>query len=349
MFSSSSTSLSKKRLLLIVGILTGAVVLLEILFSSLLPEGLMTQSLRGKCDYIVSHPAPDIQVMGDSVSQGGIFANRLEETLNAHPGSRPVTVRNDSLGGTSPLFAYYVLKRQLRAGHKPDVILFAPNMAVTSNPIPERFWGRFARPGEMAESLRLGMPLSDMVFGLACRLSYTMRYREELRGAVTAGNLEFFKTARLPVELPGSESVESQPAPPENPNETFDARELPWMLKQPFRPLPYVDNHIRAFIELAAENGIHIFWIPMPIPQVVSDFQRESGTVAGFERYLQSFATEYENVRILFPESAVYPDSHFKDTWHLTDFGAWNFSGTLGEALTMYLSENPELLPGTAR
>src|SRR4051812_1184853 len=107
------------------------------------PPGYMVNTLHARMHEIVTlDPAP-VQIMGDSVS-AGIKASVVAEQLD-----KPAeTVSNYSLPGTSPLFAYATLQRQLAAGQTPRVIVYAPHPAHLGAPMSERFLGRFATASE---------------------------------------------------------------------------------------------------------------------------------------------------------------------------------------------------------
>src|SRR4051812_15345955 len=111
----------------------------------LLPEGFMTRTLQHRAEEIRNLPATTIQVVGDSVSSA-LRAAQLQRLVGGNS-----EVSNYSLPGTSPMFNYFVLRREISAGQVPRIILFAPHPCTWGTPFVDRFLARFANPREAAE------------------------------------------------------------------------------------------------------------------------------------------------------------------------------------------------------
>ena len=122
-----------------------AVVLVEVALR-FMSGGFMVRTLHGRMAEIVSLPAPRVQIMGDSVSAAINSANLAEAA-----GLPVAAVDNYSLPGTSPVFAYYALRRELAAGRTPEEILYAPHPANLETPMIDRFIGRFGTLEECGE------------------------------------------------------------------------------------------------------------------------------------------------------------------------------------------------------
>ena len=164
-----------------------AMLLVECAFR-LMPQGFMRRTIDERMKEIVTLPVPRLQIMGDSVT-AGINAANLAQTAGM-----PVDeVGNYSLPGTSPVFAYYALKRELATGRTPGRILYAPHPSNLETPMIDRFVGRFGTPQECVGLLFHGVSPPDWLFGLACRMSVAMRDREEFRAALTEGNFGFLR------------------------------------------------------------------------------------------------------------------------------------------------------------
>jgi hypothetical protein len=273
--------------------------------------------------------------MGDSVS-AGIKASVVAEQL----GVPATTMSNYSLPGTSPLFAYATLQRQLAAGKAPRVIVYAPHPAHLGAPMSERFLGRFATAGEAWEFARHAR-IDDTLFGMLCRASYTLRYREELYGVVTQGDLEFFRTMKKPVDSVTA-SQQPQPEPPEPPiREPFRVEDLPPMLFAPFAVQRDNERAIDAFCELAAAHDIAVLWVTLPCIPAFTARWAEGPDEAKYYAYLGSLAQRHRNVTILHRDLEAWPDRYFSDARHLNRFGAWKFSQRLGGELAEWLRAHP--------
>jgi hypothetical protein len=323
----SSTSHSKKRgaspkalWLLLAGVLLVEGGL------RLLPAGYTIRSVNERMRDILSLPAPRVQIMGDSVAASGINAANLADAAGLPPG----TADNYSLPGTSPMFAYFTLRRELDAGRTPGRILFAPHPANLESPMIDRFIGRFGTMSECAELLREGAPPPDWLFGAACRLSVAMRNREEFRVAVTEGNFGFFQTLFKPApSLLGSRvKYVSPPIPP--PPLNWPPADYPPQLTAAFFVDALNARYIDKFCDLAAEHGIEVEWVTVPVIAAFKDRAMSGGGEAKYEAYLQGFVARHRNVTLLRPQLEVYPDNCFSDPWHLNVYGAVRFTNELG-------------------
>ena len=199
--------------------------------------------------------------------------------------------------------------------------------------------GDFATFDEALDLLRNGAPISEFLFGAACRASYTLRYREELQAVVTQGSLEFFQAMKKPiVSMRESQQRTNEPEPP--PPKVFSPNELSPQLSAPFRLSPLNARYLDKFCDLAAEHHIPIAWVSPPTIAALK--QRGFGNTADgkYFAFLQSMAARHPNVTILHPEIDVMPDSDFTDAWHLNRYGAWQFSRELGGWLRPWLGED---------
>ena len=302
-----------------------AVLLVEIALR-FMPAGFMVRTLQGRMAEIDSLPAPRVQIMGDSVSAAINSANVAEAA------GLPVDeVDNYSLPGTSPVFAYYALKRELAAGRKPEMILYAPHPANLETPMIDRFIGRFGTARECGDLFAHGVTPADWIFGAACRLSIAMRYREEFRAAITEGNFGFFTTLRTPVSSVLASRAKITASAGEK--GTSMGSDFPAQLSTRF----FVDSvnatYIDLFCDLAAANGIQVKWVTMPVTGPFNEKAMGGGAGAEYEAYLAGLAARHSNVSLLHPELEVYPDDEFADPWHLNQNGALRFSAELGAAL----------------
>ena len=299
------------------------------------PQGYMVNTLGVRMREIGERDAAPVQIMGDSVSaalKASVIADRI--------GKPAETVSNYSLPGTSPMFAYYTLKRQVAMGRTPRVIVYAPHPAHLGVPMVERFIGRFATPREAWEFAR-GARIDDTIFGAMCRASWTLRYREELYGVVTQGDLEFFRTMKKPVESV-TLSQQPHPEPPEPPvREAFLAKDLPPTLFAPFSVHRYNARAIDAFCELAAAHDIAVLWVTLPGIAALNDRWASGPDRAAYDAYLGELARRHGNVTLLHREMETWPDREFGDPRHLNRHGSWKFSRQLGGELAVWMKARP--------
>lgn len=293
----------------------------------LMPQGFMERTLNMRMAEIVSLPAPQVQIMGDSVT-AGINAANLAEAAGLPVGA----IENYSLPGTSPIFAYFTLRRELAAGRVPARILFAPHPANLETPMIDRFIGRFGTARECAGLLLHGVSLPDWLFGAACRASMAMRDREEFRLAITQGDFGFFRTLRMPAT---SVTLSQRPiAPiPAPPPVHFPPADFPPQLSRPFFVDPVNAKYIDLFCDLAQSRGIRVTWATVPVLGLFKETAMAGGGDARYQAYLDSLVARHPNVTLLHREIEAYPDNCFIDPWHLNPSGALRFSTLLGAAL----------------
>jgi hypothetical protein len=303
------------------------VVLVEIALR-FMPAGYMVRTANARLAEILSLPAPQVQIMGDSVSAAINSAN-LAEAAGLPAGS----VQNYSVPGTSPVFAYYTLKREIDAGRTPATILYAPHPANLETPMVDRFVGRLGAPAEDVDLFRHGVTLPEWLFGACCRASIAMRYREEMRVAFTEGDFGFFTTLRTPTvsvaasqtPIPATVQAANRPA--------FSAASFPPQLSTPFFLDPVNRNYIGLFCDLAGSKGIVVCWVTMPVNSTFAGLAMKGQAGEDYENFLTDLAARHANVRLLHPQIEIYPDSDFADPWHLNPHGALKFSTELGVAL----------------
>ena len=292
----------------------------------LMPAGFMERTIHLRTAEILSQPASRIQIMGDSVT-ARINASNVAQAANLPPGS----VANYSLPGTSPVFAYYTLRRELAAGRVPSLIILAPHPANLESPMIDRFIGRFATPSESLDLFSHGVSLPDWLFGLTCRASIAMRDREEFRLALTTGDLGFFKTLHTP-PIPLSQA----PLPPSAPPPPLPLTDFPAQLSAPFSVGPVNLSYINAFCSLAASRRIKVAWVTLPVIALFKERAMANGGEARLQAFLNTVAAQNPNVTLLHPALEVYPDNCFADPWHLNPYGAYRLSAELGASLSKY-------------
>lgn len=304
----------------------------------LLPEGAMTRTLRHRTEELLYLPATQIQFMGDSATNA-IRVGQIEQYLGL-----PHEISNYALPGTTPLFSYFVLQRQIAAGRIPKLIVFAPHPFTWGDSFMDRFLGRFATPWESASMLREGVGLDDWIYGSLCRMSFTLRYREELYMMFTQGDTAFFESwFQQIVSVQNTrakiEDVEKEPEEPLK--SVLNPHNLPPILSRPITIHPYNEIYLHKFCELAAKHNIRIVWLTLPIPELLAKRIPEEERTAVYNAFVARMNARHPNLFPLSPSISVYPDTHYRDYWHLNAYGAMVFSKRTGEQLAAWLKEHP--------
>ncbi len=303
----------------------------------LMPAGFMERTVRLRMSEALSLPAPRVQIMGDSVTAGIDAANVAEAA-----GLPADAVANYSLPGTSPVFAYYTLRRELAAGRAPGRIIYAPHPANLESPMIDRFMGRFATAGESLELLSHGVTPPEWLFGACCRASIAMRDREEFRLAATQGDFGFFKTLRKPaVSVAVSRRKIIPPAAPP-PALALAPADFPAQLSTPFSVDRVNAAYLDAFCALAARHNIQVAWVTVPVIGLFKERAMDGGGEAKYQAFLDALAARHPNVVLLHREMEVYPDDCFADPWHLNAWGALQFSREVGTAIRGFPEEKTD-------
>ena len=332
-----STSHSKEPALTPLWLFIIGVLAIETLLR-VMPEGFMTRTVQHRAEEVRYLPPADIQFMGDSATSG-VRVGLIEPFIG-----QDHQVSNYALPGTSPLFNYFVLRRQIIEKKAPKLIVLAPHPFTWGDPFLDRFMARFATPEESARFLRDGVKPSDWFYGTLCRLSYTLRYREELYKFITAGDTLFFENLETPVG-----SVQNTRAkilvtekPPLEPTRTvINKANVPPLLRSPIVVHRYNEMYLDKFCALAARNNIKILWITLPLPEMLRrDFPNPERTAA-YEAFVERKKAQHSNLFSLSANITELPDHYYQDPWHLNAFGARHFSETAGKQLGDWLREHP--------
>lgn len=305
-------------------------VVLEAAFAIILPEGLQTRMAHEVARAGTAVPAADLAIMGDSVAAIAIDQEILAAALgDGHP-----SVGNYSIAGSSPLYTHTLLHRLLAAGRRPGAIIYAPHPAMLGTPMVDRYYGRFATTREMADVFGGLVRLPDALLGIASRLSYTLRYREEIRAFLLDGDPGFFRTLYAPTKpwRPPVKGGLLPPLPPEPVAAPEFARHIGPALARPIAIDPTVDKALGRFLALAREEGIPVYWWLLPTCESLATLPGRAEGVRRLESYLADLERAGLIVR-LNTRLEVWPDRYFSDPWHLGPYGAAKNSRQLVAAL----------------
>lgn len=323
---SSTSSSNRRRLsrsLLIVAVL---VVVFESALA-LVPENVMIRTMRWIRDRLEREPAAAVQIHGDSVSQGALLAGEIEKSLPE--GQRVI---NASLQGSGPEFTYFLLQRQIRSGHVPGSIVIAhsPHTFVT-----ERMGvlvGAFLGWREIPEAFLHGRHFFDTLYGVLCKLSFTLRHREEL-GELVKGRRQAVESWNDPI--PTEEWVRGIGQANEAKWER-EGKGSPGALHPVYRKHFAVDPGERAFLgrtlALARANHVRVYWVTLPEHETVAAVRDSLGFTAAYYAFVDSLAARGE-ITLLKREFEVLPGTEFSDYTHLRLRAALKLSREVGERI----------------
>ncbi len=287
----------------------------------------------------------DVLCFGDSLVEFALLPQVLEERLGGK-------AYNLALHAGAPSTSYFLLKHALDAGARPKAIVvdFMPHQIVL-NPghemIRRRSWPELATLGDAVDlwrTLRDGDLFGSIVLG---KVFASVRARPEIRGAVAAG----FRGEGRPVEdvlhlagtyrnlkanrgayvMPASIRTAPDPAPV-----NCDYSNLVY---DPAR-MVYMDR----FLRLAAERGIAVYWVVMPISPELQALADAAGTDAQYSEMVRRFERRFPNVVVVDGRRIPgYGPHRFMDTIHLDGKGAATLTNEVADLIL-----RPELR-GTSR
>lgn len=273
--------------------------------------------------------APLIEIFGDSVADGGINEVLLAREL----GLKQDELVNASIPGTHAYYAYFVLKRQIDAGHVPKNIILAYNARSYARAPGEKFLARFARWREMPTAVRHGIPFEDLARSVVARFSFSLRYRDELNAMIrTKGGGGFFdpqvtpaedravRTARLPVLRPAPSRMASASG--------FN----PGFHGGSFIPAAEITSSLRSFFELTQKHQIEVFLVSMPKTEEAKRRHNDNGFDAAYEGFMDNMAMQ-GGAHWLLREQLPLAADCFSDAVHLTPCAAFDFSLLLAEKM----------------
>lgn len=293
---------------------------------SFLPQNSLIQSFRDS--RVSPGPTPDVQVMGDSVAQGGIIAEQLAQAL---PDGK--IVHNRAIAATGPEFPYFILQRQIAAGKIPKVLICAPSPHTFASLRIPSLVGAFCDWREIMEVARTGQQPFEIIYGVLCKLSYTLRHREEMA--------DLFKGRKQSAETTTTPTVSAKPIPAK-PASHFPKEKIHSMYRKPFSVQKFNAILFEKFLTLAQVHQIKVYWATMPALSVVQESRQQFGFEADYEHFLDKLHYQY-GVEFLQKEFLIFNDVEFKDYTHLNQAGAEHFTRMLGGKLAA--AENKSVQP----
>ena len=323
----SSTSNFDDRRLTRAVVLTVAITVVIELALTLVPENVMIRTMRWMRAWVVKAPAATVQIHGDSVAQGALFTDEIAAAL-----PESTRVFNAALQGSGPEFTYFLLRRQIASGQVPKAIVIAhsPHTFVTQR--MGVLAGAFLGWSEMPEALLHSHHFFDTLYGMLCKLSFTLRHRDELADLVRGRRGEL---ATWNNPIPTQQWLRT--------NMGLDEQKWAREGKPPLGPLhpvyrePFVVDKgerelLARTLALAHSNGVTVFWVTLPEHEAVAAARDSIHFATAYYRFVDSLAARAE-IRILRRDFEVLPASDFSDYTHLRLTAALRLSREVGEKL----------------
>lgn len=291
------------------------VIAVDLLCRAALPRGWLLEYEDFVRQRVESEPAPEVQVVGDSVARSGVLVSALTGGF--------ATGRNDAIpaGGTPK--TYLLLAKQFEAGHIPKALVIAHSPHTLGQIRYEVLIGSFAHLDEVPELFVQSEPWTDALYGVLTRFSYLLMHRDSFRDLIRRGDASFFREKITEMALPPDpERLERFR------RELADGKFATSQLRpvkagahdKPFEVKPMNDYYLRRILELAKVHGVKVFWLTPPFPKRVIDGRAPSNYEAQLVEYLSEFESRGE-LTVLRAGFIEYPDEMFRDDLHLNAAG----------------------------
>lgn len=294
---------------------------------ALFPENVMIRTMRWVRGLLAREPAAAVQIHGDSVAQGALLATEIQKSLP--PGTR---VFNASLQGAGPEFTYFLFKRQVESGRVPGAIVIAhsPHTFVTHR--MGALVGAFLGWSEIPEAFLHGRHFFDTLYGVLCKLSFTLRHREEL-GDLAKGRRQGIASWNdpLPTEAWVRGAGERAEAKWGREGKGPAGVLHPVYLKR-FEVDPGEHALLARTLALAKAKNVRVYWVTLPEHEAVAAARDTLGFAAAYYAFVDSIAARGE-MMVLNREFEVLPASEFGDYTHLRLRAALKLSREVGEKL----------------
>lgn len=286
--------------------------------------------------------------LGDSLVQVGVAAPVVETVTGK-------TTCNLAISGGQAASSYFLLRRLLDAGGRPDALVLDlfPRHLQTSPLEGLDPWVDLARPADVVDLARTGRDGEALGRIALAKLVPTVRARPEIRASVYAAWHGVDQTDRrhVPPFLRRNLKVNHGgllcPAPTELKNdlEAWSRKYFPgdWTCH------PTHEVYLQRLLTLAETRRIPVFWLLPPMLPEMQQRCEQSGFDARHLEFVRSYQARYANVTVLDGRHAQYESHLFFDPHHLARDGAAVFSADVAQAVRRTLDVDATEATASAR
>ena len=285
---------------------------------------------------------------GDSLVKYGVQPRVLGERLG-------LPVRNFALcSGPAPA-SYFLLRRALEGGARPDVVIVDFTRGIldegplsTSRPYP---WGELLSTGEALELARSARCAGLFGSIQANRLLPSLRARPTLRTCLLSalrGEGFSMRSPSTTLRRNWSANLGAQINPRDPHPLDFEAPPGAEAAFSAWHCDPVNASYVRKFLELAASRRVAVVWLIPPIkPGLQATIDRSTDDVR-FDAFISWMQPHHPGLLVVDGRHAGYPACVFVDVVHLDRQGAFALSNGVAEVVGRRLasgSAGPNWLP----
>lgn len=279
-----------------------------------------------------------VAVFGDSRAVAGIM-----------PAAMPLPVVNFALSGTSPIETWFAVRRALDCPTPPRLVVIAHGaLKFTADSDYWRFGARMGffsyrdMRGIEADAARLhvaaggasaddtlarpeeGDHLPPRLRAALYAWRFPMFYFNSLLHGYVAGRWRHNRAAQeAALAASGHALFGTDPGSDEPASEAGATA---------FAPAPLIDSYYARTLALLQARHVPVVLLAMPVNHAT--YVRTSPRFrAQFAAYLHATAGRFDNVTVMGPAVACWPDAAYGDAWHFNAAGAEAFSRALGARL----------------
>ena len=280
--------------------------------------------------------------LGDSLLKQGVSPRILENQLQER-------VINLSVIGSRPMATYCILRRLLREGGQPKLLLvdFEPDILYSD---PRSAVHESAEFYDVEDCLDAALTVGDYNYAgslLTAVLlpSYRMKYAlvdfvtELIRNRRSPDFSQVKKYSRNWLVNKGQSLEPAQHGPLPDDSKQADNIVKEW--RKVFQShSPWVCNQINQtymskFIDLANHNSIKVFWLITPMHPRAQKEMEETGVEAAYVKLARNLQSRFPNLVVIDGRHANYDGHFFIDSEHFHRHGATVYSKALGKILQL--------------
>jgi hypothetical protein len=266
----------------------------------------------------------EVICLGDSLMKLGVVPKLLQQHLGKRTYNLAVS------GGRAPT-SYFILRRALDAGTRPDAVLvnfkwtaLRTNIRANLRVLPELVGPR--------EHLDLAWTARDSCLLLTLMLSEvlpTFKSRFEVRANILAALQGASTSIRGPI-VPWQLNWRKNNGAhlmAKNPSFRGDVNSAPndfFLNDWSCDPINAI--YLERLLKLAASRDIPVFWLITPICPAAQARQEQIGADAAYARFARAVQSRFPNLVVIDGRHAGYHDSVFFDPTHLDRQGAAAFT-----------------------
>ena len=270
--------------------------------------------------------------LGTSMTKLGLFPSVLER----ESGFRAFNLA--ACAGRLP-GSYYLLRRALGAGARPEAIVLEVHPTYLAVPFQE---GLVAWPDQLdpAECLDLAWTASDATFFAATTLARalpTLGARAEIRAAILAsfrGEAGLSRSNTLSHLRNLATNAGAFVRRREHPYNGEVTPHLEGMYLNPNWSCDRLnERYLRRILDLCSARGIRVYWLIPPLAPTLQARREQLGLDAAYTRFTKRIQRAYPDVIVLDTRRSGYDSPVFWDAAHLDIPGAVTLSAEVGRIL----------------